>query len=355
MISTLNRYFSRELSLTFFAVSAILIVVIVSKSFVSLLAKVMDGKLPADVVISLLSLGILKSAILLTPFALLLASMLVLGRLYRDSEIYAVKACGVSSLGLIKYASLLILPLVVILLVLSVFSTPWASKQIEVIKLNARGHTNIHGLTPGQFFESRNGKWVVFIESADKEKKRVENIFIYEKHKNEIAIETAKVAQQEDVRELGGASLVLSEGQRYQGVPGEGGFTVLTFNQHAIRIDGLGSSVDKNDPEFMTTKELIKSGRLEDLAEFQWRISVPIAAILLVLLAFPLSISNPRQGRFAKIGLAITIYLIYSNLLILAQDWVADGKLPVIPGLFSMHIMLAVIIFVLMYRQRMVV
>ena len=87
MFSTLNRYFSKELAQTFAGVSIVLLVVIVGQSFVSLLAKVMKGKLPADVVISMLGLGILKSAILLIPFALLLTIMLTLGRYYRDSEI----------------------------------------------------------------------------------------------------------------------------------------------------------------------------------------------------------------------------------------------------------------------------
>lgn len=315
----------------------------------------MDGKLPADVVISLLTLGILKSAILLTPFALLIASMMVLGRLYRDSEIYAIKVSGIGSIGLMKYASIVILPIVIILLFLSIFLTPWTSQQVEKIKLNARGQANINAFTPGQFFKSRHGNWVVFIESADKENSSVENIFIFENREDEIAIETAKTARQEYISELGGESLVLSAGQRYVGVPGEGGFTVISFDQHAIRVVGLDSSMDKNDPEFLGTIDLLKSGRLEDYAELQWRISVPIAAILLVLLAFPLSVSNPRQGRFAKIGVAIVIYLIYSNLLILSQSWVANGKLPVLPGLFLMHIALAVLIFALIHRQKVVV
>ncbi len=352
MVSTLNRYFSRELALTFAAVSIVLLVVIVSKSFISLLTKVMDGKLPADVVISILSLGILNSAILLTPFALLVTVMLTLGRLYRDSEIYAIKASGISPFGLVKYASLLILPLIAALFYLAMFSTPWSSQQIEKIKLQARGQTDIYGLTPGQFVESKQGNWVVFIEDADKELGIVKNVFIYDGRQGEIAIETARTAKQDNLSELGGQSLILNQGQRYEGVPGEGGFTVLSFKRHAIRIPEFDVSIDRNDPEIMETADLIRSSRLADHAELQWRLSIPIAAVLLVLLAFPLSVTNPRQGRFAKLGQAIVIYLIYSNLLILAESWVADGKLPVVPGLFLVHAALALIIAIFVFRQR---
>ena len=141
-------------------------------------------------------------------------------------------------------------------------------------------------------------------------------------------------------------------GQRYEGVPGEGGFTVMSFSQHAVRIPEFDASLDSSDPEFMETADLIKSNRLADHAEFQWRLSIPIAAVLLVLLAFPLSVTNPHQGRFAKFGLAIAIYLIYSNLLILAESWVADGKLPTIPGLFVVHLALAVVVAFLLFRQH---
>ena len=167
-----------------------------------------------------------------------------------------------------------------------------------------------------------------------------------------VAIETAQDAEQKNLTELGGESLVLKKGQRYEGVPGEGGFTTLSFSQHAVRIPEFDVKLDQKDPEFKSTKALVSSKSLVDIAELQWRISVPIAAALLALLAFPLSVSSPRQGRFAGLGVAIVIYLIYSNLLILAETWVANGKLPVMPGMFVVHAMMLALIVFLSFRKR---
>lgn len=352
MFSTLNRYFSKELAQTFAGVSFILLVVIVGQSFVSLLAKVMKGKLPADVVVSMLGLGILKSAILLIPFALLLTIMLTLGRYYRDSEIYAIKASGIGSRSLLRNASLLFIPLIVFLFYLSIYSAPWAEQQIETIKQKAGGLTDIYSLTPGQFIESNQGNWVIFVEQSDRESGEVKNVFIYDRREGNVAIETAQNAEQKNLAELGGESLILKKGQRYEGTPGEGGFTLLSFDQHAVRIPEFDLNFDIQDPELKSTNELLRSKQLPDIAEFQWRISVPIAAILLALLAFPLSVSTPRQGRFAKIGIAIVIYLIYSNLLILTETWVADGKFPVVPGMFAVHAAMIVLVIILSYRRR---
>ena len=72
-------------------------------------------------------------------------------------------------------------------------------------------------------------------------------------------------------------------------MPGEGGFTLLAFDQHAVRIPEFDLYLDTDDPELKATSKLIQSNERSDIAEFQWRISVPIAAILLALLAFPLA------------------------------------------------------------------
>ena len=352
MFSTLNRYFSKELAQTFAGVSIVLLLVIVGQSFVSLLAKVMKGKLPADVVVSMLGLGILKSAILLIPFALLLTIMLTLGRYYRDSEIYAIKASGIGSSSLLRYASLIFIPLIAFLFYLSIYSAPWAEQQIETIKQKAGGLTDIYSLTPGQFIESNQGNWVIFVEQSDRESGEVKNVFIYDRKEGNVAIETARHAEQKNLAELGGESLILKKGQRYEGKPGEGGFTLLSFDQHAVRIPEFDLNVDIQDPEFKSTTELLESKQLPDIAEFQWRISVPIAAILLALLAFPLSVTNPRQGRFAGLAIAIVIYLIYSNLLILAETLVADGKLHTFPGMFAVHAAMLVLVIILSFRKR---
>ncbi|NOQ49578.1 MAG: LPS export ABC transporter permease LptF, partial [Nitrosomonadaceae bacterium] len=247
---------------------------------------------------------------------------------------------------------LLFIPLIVFLFYLSIYSAPWAEQQIETIKQKAGGITDIYSLTPGQFIESNQGNWVVFIEESDRESGKVKNVFIYDRRDGNVAIETAQHANQKYLTELGGESLILQKGQRYEGTPGEGGFTLLSFDQHAVRIPEFDLNLDTQNPELKSINDLLESKLLPDIAEFQWRISVPISAILLALLAFPLSIANPRQGRFAGLAVAIIIYLIYSNLLILAESWVADGKLPVMPGMFAVHALMLALVIILSFRQR---
>ena len=73
---------------------------------------------------------------------------------------------------------------------------------------------------------------------------------------------------------LEGKSLILSQGQRYEGIPGEGSFTVLSFDRHIVRIPELNVALDRNDPEFMTVAQLMGSHRTSAQAELQWRLSI---------------------------------------------------------------------------------
>ena len=76
----------------------------------------------------------------------------------------------------------------------------------------------------------------------------------------------------------------------------------------------------------MPTGALRQSTDTVDAAEFQWRVSTPISTLLLTLVAIPLSRARPRQGRYAKMLLALGIYAVYFNLLDVARSWVEQAS-----------------------------
>jgi len=91
------------------------------------------------------------------------------------------------------------------------------------------------------------------------------------------------------------------------------------------------------------TTELAGSTALEDKAEYQWRLSTGLSALLLALLAVPLSHSLPRQGRYAKIMIAVAIYAAYYILMGVARTWVEQGSQP---SLFWVPALLFVVVVV---------
>ncbi len=352
-LSIIDRYIIKESTLTLLAVSSVLLLIISGNVFVRLLAYATEGKIPVAVVLPLLGLGTVKALILLLPLALLLAIMLTLGRLYRDSEMVALQSCGIGTARLYRPLLLLTLPIVIILTGLVMFVSPWSIRMSEDIKHIAQERADIGGLAAGSFVESSRGDVVVFVESTDKQdgNTAVSNIFIHKLEKGEVSVETAAKGVQRKDRQTGEAWLVLEDGHRYEGIPGKAEFRILSFGRHEMLIPEFTTAPARVRTSSLPTTTLLTSDKPPEQAELQWRISVPVSAILLVLLALPLSYTTPRQGRYAKLAVAIVIYAVYANLGMAAVKWISRGIIPPSIGMWWLHAALGVLILLILVKQ----
>jgi len=146
--------------------------------------------------------------------------------------------------------------------------------------------------------------------------------------------------------------VTLFNGRRYEGVPGKSDFRVIEFREHGIPIatpeDKVGTD---QDPDTRPTAELWGSSAPEDIAQLQFRASSPIMALILTLLAVPMSRLRPRQGRYARVGFAIVVYVVYANLVAASKVWVEKGQLPPAIGVWWVHILLLGFGLYLIYRE----
>ena len=127
--------------------------------------------------------------------------------------------------------------------------------------------------------------------------------------------------------ETGAQYLLLLDGYRYEGRPGDAAFRIVRFEQHAVRIEAPDIVPSLRKQRARPTTELLGAQEPAAVAELQWRVSMPLSVLLLALLAVPLSRTNPRQGKYARLFVAVLVYLIYSNLLGVSNSWVARGRL----------------------------
>jgi lipopolysaccharide export system permease protein len=73
--------------------------------------------------------------------------------------------------------------------------------------------------------------------------------------------------------------------------------------------------------------------------------------LVLAVVAVPLAALRPREGRYARVAIAILFYFVYSNLLSAAQVWIEKGQLPPAVGTWWVHAIVAVTGIVMLLRQ----
>ncbi len=131
--------------------------------------------------------------------------------------------------------------------------------------------------------------------------------------------------------------LVLHEGRRYEGIPGTSRFRVVEFLEHGIPYQLPSLEQAPPTPRAMPFGELLKSDALDFVAEVQWRLGIPLATIILSIIAVPLAKTQPRAGRYGRLAVGLLVFIIYLNLLSAARAWIEQGVLVPYIGLWAVH------------------
>lgn len=347
----IERYIIKEVLQTLLAVTGVLFLIYVSNRFVRFLAEADSGALPAGMVVELLALKSLNAAVLLLPLALYLSIMLAFGRLYKDSEMTALAACGVGPGRLLKNMLGMGLAAAVVVAGVSLYAGPWAEERSYQLLDRAKARSDISAIAPGNFRESSSGDLIVYVERQGEDRQSMNNVFIQSEKKGRQNIIASPSAFQRIDPNTGDRFVVLQNGFRYEGMPGDADFKIIEYKEHAVRVEEKAIEPASRKLAAIPTAVLLASDEPGARAEFQWRIAMPVSVVLLALLAVPLSRSNPRQGRYAKLFAAILIYVIYNNLLGVGRAWLEKGTVPPEAGLWWVHGVLLIGIAVLMVRQ----
>lgn len=305
----LSRYLTKEIFKSQIAILFILLVIFFSQQLVRVLNSAVSGRVPTDLVLSLLGLGMPTMAQLMLPLSLFIALLLTLGRFYTESEITVMRACGVGQALLVKIALFLSL-FTTALAVYNVFwLTPWAiNKQSEMLA-EAKANPRFTALTSGQFMSA--GGYVLFIDNI--KENSINDIYIFQPSqmkKNKPSVVVAESGQLQGLPN-GDQLLTLTNSTRYEGTPQTADFRISSFDNYSAYLGYQDVETDEKLVQRADFTHLIHNKSPEAQSELQWRLALILAVPIMALLAVPMSSVNPRQGRFAKLLPALLLYLIY--------------------------------------------
>lgn len=333
-------------------ISVALLAILTSTQLIRLLNDAAGGRIAPEAVLALLGFAALNFMPVLLSLTLFVAILLSLSRAYRDSEMAVWFSCGQPLTAWIRPVLKFALPIVVAIATLSAFLSPWANYKSAEYKERLSARSDTSQVSPGAFREAKKGARVVFVEAMADDASKVKNVFVTSMLEGKLGVVMAASGHEESASN-GDRFMVLENGRRYEVEPGTPEFKIMQFERYAFRTEDAKAKPAEDAPNRTPLWGLLANPSNANLGELLWRVGMPVSALILALLAIPLSFVNPRAGRSANMLVAILIYAIYSNLISMSQAWVAQGKLPFWIGAWAAHAVMLLPLGLLFYRRVM--
>ncbi len=331
-----QRALVREFTHTGILVFSVLLGIVVITQLIRLLGDSVSGLLAVDGVLALLGFSALNYLPVLLSLSLFLSVLLTLARCYRDSEMVVWLCSGIGLTRWVRPVLWYALPVLGLIALLSLVLSPWALTKAEEFKRRLDSRDDVASATPGTFRESRQAERVYFIENVVTGQNRVGNIFVQSNQHGKIGTIMAQQGLQETAPN-GDRFLVLLNGTRYEGTPGQLDFKTIEFSRYAMRIEEAEAKRSAPPLQSLSTLHLLREPTSWNISELEWRIGLPLSALILTLFAIPLAYVNPRAGRSLNLIMALVIYMIYNNMISVTNAWVGQEKVGPIMGLLAIH------------------
>lgn len=347
------RYLTKEVYSTLLAATIVLLLIFITNQFIHYLGEAASGGIPAKSVIQLMTLQVPLLLGYMMPLGLFLAILLAYGRLYVDNEMTVLAACGVSKWQLLGMTLGLTSAVVIMVAFLTLWLEPKVAWYRDHIFAEAAIASPLETVFPGRFQSLDHGKWILYVGDVSRDRKKMQDVFaanIPAQPNQPWTIVSAQGGYQ-DTHKNGDKFIVLTHGSRYLGTPGQKDFQIVNYGEYGMRLQPGKLHMDAHSQtEYMPTTELIKAGNKNPqiAAELQWRLTMPVATLLLAFLAVPLSQVKSRTGRYAKLLPAILIYIVYADLIFVAQAAIQNGTIRPLPGIWMVHAGMLALAIVLM-------
>jgi lipopolysaccharide export system permease protein len=276
----------------------------------------------------------------LLPMSLLFAVLLTYGRLSQESEMVALKACGLSLFSIT-------LPALFLGVLISYFSAqtsfeiaPWGNRQFELL-MTKLGNTKAGAAIKEGTFSEGFFDLVIYANQVDSKKSLLSKVFIYDERQGSapltIFAKTGKIVQ-DPLQPGHSAQLILYDGNVHR--KGET-HTIVNFKSYNIRLnDPIKEETRAKSPPSLTfheiqhnlknpTPALNEEDRRTLETEFHKRIAMSLVCIVFAALGVGLGTTTDRRNQ-KQSGMILCILLVvgYWILYVSCEGLARSGKLP---------------------------
>ncbi len=353
-LTIIDKYIAKELLTVFVSVYFVLLIIVLSTQVVHLLGWVAEGVIPITIFLPYVINSLFEFSVILIPLSLLMGILLAFGRLYSDSEMAAIMSAGIGPLQCYRPLMLIAVPATFLLFALLAWVQPEINHQRVLLRAEVLSQSQLDILSVGQFNRVGKDGGVLFLESRNKSNSKEENNqlgkMFFQQHREDTGHVDLAEGISSFYNEEGRRYMVMHNGIHYAGNAGEADFKIIKYKDYGVHIDRKQIAAPRSEKSKSIT-ELWSSTNPRYQAELQWRFTLPLATIIVAFMALPLSQTNPRSGRYAKLAVALIVYLLYSNLLGVGKTWIVQERVPVWVGTWWVHI-IAIAFTLMLFKQK---
>jgi len=350
----IDRHISSEILRPFCMGLGLLVLVFVGFSASRQLSLAVDGKMDILTAFKLVGLNTLITLEILLPSAFFFSVLSAIGRLYRDSEMSAFYAAGVSRTRVLVAVLKLAVVIAIITGALSVLGRPWAYRTSYALESKAAAEFDLKQMSANEFVNMDGSEYTFIAGDIDLDRGLHKDVFLeknyYNQGRSEIIV--AKAAAMPTLNPGQATRATFYDGYNYLLDNKDSQDVTVKFGAMVVHLPNEEAQ-EKYRRKAETTRTLAQSRQPKDIAEYQWRISTPLGTILLALIAVPLARSAPRESRFRNVSIAVLAYIVLFALMSVLRTFIEQGRLGAFPGLWTAYAIQALVLIVLVTQPRM--
>ncbi|MGP1930703.1 MAG: LPS export ABC transporter permease LptF [Arsenophonus sp. ET-YP4-MAG3] len=305
------RYLIKETLKNQVPILFILILIFFSKKTINILNAAVQGNISSNLVFPLLWLGIPEMVQLILPLSLFLGLLLTYSKLYINSEIIVMHACGLSKKILVIAALILALFTTIIAIINVMWMLPWSSKYQEQVLTDAKTNPNLANIVEGRFKTNKNKNIVLYLGNV--KGNNFTDVFIAQLapvNNKPLSVIIAKSGRiQEDKN--GNKIIILDKGIYYEGMTFLRDFRITSFKNYQTIINYKETVIKGDKIEQKDMLQLWYATDTKSKVEFYWRLTLIISIFIMTLIVVPLTQINTRNERAFSMFSPILLYMIF--------------------------------------------
>jgi lipopolysaccharide export system permease protein len=336
-----DRYLMRLVLVPTLTGFALLVLLVSAFNAGVLLRDAAYSRVPLDQVLTMIGLRDLIAADVLLPTSLYIGVLTTLNQWHRNREAFALYGAGVRPNRAARPVWLIAMIVSIVVAGLSWYARPWAFA--ESYRLDAAANELASAAMQPDRFYTFGGTVVLSAAEIDRANDEMHGVFI----------ETATPDQVRVIRAQSG-KIHATEGGRRQYIELEHGTTYLigessradrvtTFENLSYYAPGQAAIDVENKRRAMPTAALVNTTDPKERAELQWRMCLPLIALLMTFIAVEIARALPGSSAYPRFLAGIAVYTIVFNLAAVGRTWVENGRVAPIPGMLWVPVFTALL------------